>query len=140
MHQLITIRGKEAFHFKEWGLRGRMVGRLLPKSNSVIAVSENLKNLCLLSGVSKDRISVIGNGVDTDCFRYCDRNDCRRRLGLPIDDRLILAVGSITPVKGFDRIIAALPEVLKLFPNTKLALLAELAARRGAMRAAPPVP
>ena len=119
----MTIRGKEALHFHEWGLRGRLVRRLLPESDSVIAVSESLKELCILAGVSPGRISVIGNGVDTAAFRACDRNVCREKLGLYAAGRIILAVGSMTPVKGFDRIIAALPEVLRSFPDATLCIV-----------------
>ncbi|MBN2474412.1 MAG: glycosyltransferase [Pirellulales bacterium] len=123
LKQVITIRGQKALHLDEWGLRGRIVKRLLARSDHVIALSHRLKALCTSMGVAEDRISVVGNGVDRSQFHPMDRDACRERVGLSASGRKILAVGTVTHVKGFDRLIECFPQILKQHPDVELHIL-----------------
>ncbi|MBU2607978.1 MAG: glycosyltransferase, partial [Chloroflexi bacterium] len=58
-------------------------------------------------GASPDKISVIPCGVNLDLFRPVDKATARRRLGFG-DNKLILFVGRIEPLKGIDQLIRAI--------------------------------
>jgi len=58
-------------------------------------------------GASPDKISVIPCGVNLDLFRPVDKATARRSLGLG-DDKLILYVGRIEPLKGIDQLLRAM--------------------------------
>jgi len=73
----------------------------------VIAVSERVKRE-IASGyaVQPERIRILYNGVDSKRFdvkqRAVLRETVRRRFGLPVDDRVVLSVGSGFRRKGVD--------------------------------------
>jgi glycosyltransferase involved in cell wall biosynthesis len=61
-----------------------------------LAVSRGLLDACLASGVPREKIDLIPNGVDTDRFRPSadgERKELRRRLGIPVGAPMVLFVG-----------------------------------------------
>lgn len=66
-------------------------------------------------GIPTEKISpiVVHSGVDTSRFRPLDKAEARARLQLEGCDELILSVGRLHPNKGMDRLISAMPELLK---------------------------
>jgi teichuronic acid biosynthesis glycosyltransferase TuaC len=126
-----VIHGREATHVNDAGIRGRTVRHCLPRADLVMAVSNSLRDTCIAMGVSIERVHVIGNAVDTMQFHPLRKDECRRRLGLPASDRVILAVGSLTSVKGHDRLIECLPAVLRRFPEAMLCIVGPNGANAG---------
>jgi D-inositol-3-phosphate glycosyltransferase len=59
-------------------------------------------------GASGSRIHVIPCGVDFERFAPLPREAARAALGLRDDDRVLLNVGRIEPIKGLDRLVGAL--------------------------------
>jgi len=55
-----------------------------------------------------DKIKVIPCGVNFDRFRPLDWSQARGRLGIPANERILLYVGRLDPLKGVDRLITAL--------------------------------
>ena len=53
------------------------------------------------------KISIIPPGVDTSSFRPLDRRAARAALGLDEPQKMILAVGRITKIKGLPLLIRA---------------------------------
>jgi glycosyltransferase involved in cell wall biosynthesis len=47
----------------------------------------------------------------------------RARYGIPQDKKMILFVGRLTGVKGADRLLMAMPQILCKFPDTKLVIV-----------------
>ncbi|MEM4165321.1 MAG: glycosyltransferase family 4 protein [Nitrososphaerales archaeon] len=47
------------------------------------------------------------------------KNDFRRKYGIGLDEKIILCVARIDPLKGQDRLLRALPKVVKAFPKIK---------------------
>lgn len=74
--------------------------------------------------VPKNKINVIPPGVDTTLFRPMNKKNARYRIGADRMKRLILSVGRIDPVKGFDVLLAAVKILLSSHPklNGKLCL------------------
>ncbi|MBL9078721.1 MAG: glycosyltransferase [Planctomycetes bacterium] len=74
------------------------------------AVSRALcERFAAVTGLPRERIVEVRNGVDLDRFRPGDRSAARAELGLPAAGRIVLGVGRLVPGKGFDLAVRALP-------------------------------
>lgn len=58
--------------------------------------------------IGEEKISVIPNGVDFDIFKPRDKLLIRRRLGIPLDKRILLFVGRLVTVKRVDLLIESM--------------------------------
>jgi teichuronic acid biosynthesis glycosyltransferase TuaC len=125
LKQLVTVRGTPALYLNERSFPNYVVKRLLAKSDRVITLSDELKYLCLDSGVPAEQIITIRNGVDANTFHHVDRQSCRKKLGISPDAKVVLGAGYLTPRKGFDRIIRAFPDVIRRFPKADLHLIGQ---------------
>ncbi|MCU0510795.1 MAG: glycosyltransferase [Anaerolineae bacterium] len=112
----ITLRGTELRHSREPALRRRLVAGLR-SATRVFAVSGSLKRLAVELGLPDSAILVVGNGVDSSRFSPMPRAEARRLFGIPEDARVLVTVGGLVERKGFHRVIACLPELLKEFPR-----------------------
>jgi len=94
------------------------------KSKILIAVSETIKKELIETGVSKERIQVIANGVDVDEFRPAFAfNRSRQQFGLPEEVSLALFVGEFkTNRKNLDTVLKALVNV----PSLHLAVVGSI--------------
>jgi D-inositol-3-phosphate glycosyltransferase len=54
-----------------------------------------------------NKVCTIPPGVDLELFRPLDRCDSRRRLGIAEDEKIVLFVGRIDPIKGIDTLLDA---------------------------------
>ena len=63
-------------------------------------------------GVPRDRIWYVPNGFNGSKFRPMDRAECRKRLGLPTEGRVLLSVGGLDDVKGHRYLVEAMGKVL----------------------------
>jgi D-inositol-3-phosphate glycosyltransferase len=70
-----------------------------------------------LYSVSKDRIQTIPPGVDTTLFRPQDREEAKKIIGANPDHHIVLAVGRIDPVKGFDVLLYAIKMLFAKQPD-----------------------
>lgn len=94
---VVTFRGSDLLGIPGSHGRSTPTGRLLQllsrmvarQADGVIVVSEHMRAR-LPQGISA---SVIPSGLDFDLFRCIPREEARRRLGLPLDARLVLFVG-----------------------------------------------
>jgi glycosyltransferase involved in cell wall biosynthesis len=96
------------------GLRG---GPTLRRADKVVAVTE-LEARALERGfrVPRDRVAVIPNGIDTKRFRD---------LAQPREPGLMLGVGRLAPVKGFDLAVATLAKLREGGQEARLVLAGE---------------
>lgn len=87
----------------------------LREADGVLAVSRFTAGLVLQAGVHPDRIHVVYTGCDVDRFRPASPNmELRRRLlGTTHTGPVLLTVGTLTPRKGHDMVIRALPRLLE---------------------------
>ena len=70
----------------------RMVAR---RADACIVVSEHMK----MNMPAKTEAEVIPSGIDFQFFKPVPRDEARRRLGLPVDERLVLFVGRPTQAR-----------------------------------------
>jgi len=86
-------------------------------ADMVIANSHFTKNLLLEGGVNPAKVAVVHPGTDPERFRPLARDaKLVAQLGLS-KKKVILSIGRLTPRKGQDTVIRALPDVLKHVPN-----------------------
>ena len=115
---VITMHGGRYYNGR---LRRRLAMRAaIAASNHVIAVSDALADaICSDLGVSPSKVSVLPNGVrHTEPERITLRDELR----LSPDDRLIVAVGNLYPVKGHVHAIDALAQLATRHPGVHLAI------------------
>jgi D-inositol-3-phosphate glycosyltransferase len=81
---------------------------LISRSGKIVAATETERlQLQAHFGAEPDKISVVPCGVNSELFRNLSQYESRSFLGLCNDDKIILSVGRIEPLKGFDRLITA---------------------------------
>ena len=112
----ITLRGTEVPHSRQPRLRQRL-SKALRNADRVFSVSDSLRKLALSLGVAPDKTQVVGNGVDLTRFEPMDRTAARQQLGLPEHAQILISVGALVERKGMHRVIACLPDLLKLHPD-----------------------
>ena len=97
-------------------IRPRIVDSL-SRASHLVCVSNELRQVAQSLGVSNERVSVIGNGIDAALFQPIDKIKARNELGLPPDARLLLSVGQLKENKGFHILIEALLQLPALCQN-----------------------
>ena len=112
----VTLRGTEVPHSRAPRLRSKLA-RVMREAARVFSVSDSLRQLALDLAASPDKTEVVGNGVDTERFHPEDKGEARARYGLSRTDRVLVSVGALVERKGFHRVLAVLPELLKDQPE-----------------------
>lgn len=111
---------------KEQSARIKTEHQLIKENDVIISSSENDRDyITYLYDAPKNKVKVVTPGVNTALFRYMDKNQSKKKIGVDINDHLILAVGRIEPLKGFDVLLYAIKILLKKNPSlqNKLCLL-----------------
>ena len=110
---IVTVRGREALYLEENSLRRRIVAALLCKADFVVALSDELRELVTFIGVDPEKSRVVLNGVDLARFTCNDREESRRRVGLPLEKKVIVSVGSLIERKGHHELVRIMPGLSK---------------------------
>jgi len=97
-------------------------------SDLVVTVSHAMRDELLSLGFEERKIRVIYNGIDTEKWnpkvvRAEEIEKLRDKYGVMEKDPLILFVGRLTGVKGIDRLVMAMPHVLRKIPTAKLVII-----------------
>jgi D-inositol-3-phosphate glycosyltransferase len=107
-HTLGEIKNRASYGEHEPPLRIDAEAEVLRSADRVIcATQQEATSLRQLYGAREEQIAVIPLGVDLDRFRPVAKRDARSTLGLTHDERIILFVGRIEPLKGIDILISA---------------------------------
>lgn len=108
---VIKVQGSDVNRHTKYYIRRKMISYTLRNSKKVIAVSKALKERMIEISVPEDKIIVISNGVDTSLFKPMDKEECRKKMGLPLNKKIILFIGNLVPVKGVDFLVEAFYKV-----------------------------
>jgi glycosyltransferase involved in cell wall biosynthesis len=97
-------------------------------ADCIITVSQAMGDELLKLGFPHDKIRPCWNGVDPAKYDPTkisneDRLALRRRYGVQDHETLLFFIGRLVTVKGADKLVRAMPQILKDFPNTKLLIL-----------------
>lgn len=68
------------------------------------------------------RIIALGNGIDTEAFRFDQavRDSARASLGIPAHTKMILAVGRLSEPKDYPNLLNAFSQLEAVLPDTRL--------------------
>ncbi len=109
--------------------QGESFTRLLTRQaftgvTGTICVSQHTHRVMSTEGMASPSTTVIHNGADGSKFGPVEkdnRNQTRKRFNLP-DGPLLLTVGNVTPRKGQDLVVRALPQILEHHPEVTYAV------------------
>ena len=108
-HTLAVVKNTIGIGEGEPELRIETERELARACHRIIAPTDREKgNLILHYDALPERIGVVPCGVNLKQFKPVDRTTARQQLGFG-DDKIILFVGRIEPLKGIDRLLKALP-------------------------------
>jgi glycosyltransferase involved in cell wall biosynthesis len=106
------------------GVAGRNL--LLRDGDAFVAMSRAIHGEFAAAGVPPQKIALIAHGVDTDRFRPAtadERTALRRRLGLPVDGRIIIYTGRLLRGKGLEALITAFRLIAAATPSAHLVIV-----------------
>ena len=126
----VTLRGSE-LEMVRFRMRGALLAWALKRAARIIAVSKQLADLAVELGVPPARVRVIGNGVNLTLFQPVDRKEARRALGIPDATPLIVTVGHLARVKGFDLALRAMPAIASAHDGLRFVIVGGAAASSG---------
>jgi len=90
-------------------------------SQAIIVPSDHVAGLVRGWGIPTERIHVIHNAIPESELKGVDRQILRRELGLSHDRHILVSVGRLTAVKGFDVAIRAMADL----PDCDLVIVGE---------------
>ena len=90
---------------------------VLKCANRIITVSKETMKYVLKLGADKSKTSVIYNGVDTDYFHPVNKEESRKKLGLPKNRKIILSVRRLVYKNGLDTLIESVPLLTRDHPD-----------------------
>jgi glycosyltransferase involved in cell wall biosynthesis len=102
------------------------VPRILSSAKVIISNSEHYTNKSRFLTKYRGKVVVIPRGLNLEEIEVpYTKNECRSRLSLSMDDRVILFVGNLINYKSPDLLIESLPLVIKKVPEAKLVLVGD---------------
>lgn len=110
---VVSARGYDIYELpfrnNDWE---KKVKYALNSADQIITVSSsNLK--CIEKLNIKTPVTVRPNGFDSDIMYPMDKLECRKKLNLPLDKKIILSVGGLGKVKGHEYLIKAMKIISK---------------------------
>jgi glycosyltransferase involved in cell wall biosynthesis len=108
---IVTIHGSDINVLAKDAGRRKQIVEMLNGAAAIVCVARDLLEKVVAMGIAPDRVYHIPNGVDTRIFTPGDKQAHRNQLGLNHHKRLLLTVGNLIPVKGYDRMIQALMDI-----------------------------
>ena len=118
---LVWGRGSDVYYPRLF--KGSLSKLVLSKADAVVALTHDMKKEMLK--VCKRDILVIGNGVDSERFGSHSRKEARYQLGIREDEKVVIFVGTLVPVKGVRYLIEAMNIIKQERPETRLLIVGD---------------
>ena len=122
---IVSARGTDISLFPSFRLIRPMIQWTLRNAAGVVGVCEALRQSMLGLGASVENTRAIGNGVDVERFVPMERDQARRKLGIPLAAEVVVAVGNLVPVKGYQFLIPVIARLSSHHPKIKLYIIGE---------------
>ena len=103
----VQVLGSDINDYSQYYFRRKMIVHTLNNAIQVISVSQALKYKLVEIGVRENQVAVVYDGVDKNIFHPVDKNTARKKLCLDENEKHILFVGNLKPVKGLNFLIPA---------------------------------
>jgi len=125
--KVITIHCLRPSQFSERGpIDENFTKRIAQVADEVIVHLESQKRILSRLGISSQRIHIISHGTE---LSHEDQKASRKRLGLPVDAKILLMFGFVKKHKCLHIVLEALVEILKKFKDVYLFVAGGLAPR-----------
>jgi glycosyltransferase involved in cell wall biosynthesis len=102
---VLKVHGSDILLLPQYPARRQRTIEALQQADAVIAVSHDLADRLLHFGVAARRLHLVYDGVDSALFHPGPKAQARARLGLEENGRVVLAIGNLVAVKGFNILI-----------------------------------
>jgi glycosyltransferase involved in cell wall biosynthesis len=103
-----------------------VVPRILSSAKVIISPSEHYISQSHFLPKHREKIIAIPYGIDPEEIEVpYTKEECRGKLSLPIDDKIILFVGYLVQYKSPDLLIESLPLVIERIPEAKLVFVGD---------------
>lgn len=100
--------------------------KLLSNADRIIALSENSINQSHFLRKYRDKIRVIPNGINLDDYNIeLSKEECRKKINVPLDKHVILFVGSLVKFKAVDILFKAMKQIIKTIPDSYLIIIGD---------------
>ena len=95
--------------------------QLVQEADQIIATGKtDAQYIQSLYNGDPEKIYILTPGVDLDLFKPSDKKEARKSIGAPLDEKLILFVGRVEPLKGIDVLLYSLKILLDNHPQLKV--------------------
>jgi len=109
--------------YSSWKFKNIISKLVLKNADAVIALTEDMKRE--IKKICDRDIFVIPNGIDLEKFKNLSKETLRKRLKIEEDEKMIIFVGTLRPVKGIKYLIKAMKLIIKENENVKLMLVGD---------------
>jgi glycosyltransferase involved in cell wall biosynthesis len=112
---IVTCHGSDVYDFPfRDDFRYAVAKCVLSRADHVIAVCTSDAEKLLSLGLSSSKLSIIPNGFDDNLFQPIPEQSTREKLGLALNKKILLSVGILHEVKGYDYLIDAMYRISKI--------------------------
>ena len=96
---------------------------VLKNSDATIALTNDMK--IAMQTIYDKSISVIPNGCDPTKFENLSKRDLRDKLKIKEDEKVMIFVGRLHPIKGLQYLIEAMKIIYKKYPKSRLLIVGD---------------
>jgi phosphatidylinositol alpha-1,6-mannosyltransferase len=114
---IVYAFGEEIGYFQRSNFKRYIITAVLKNADMVVVMSESTKRMLIGLGIKEEKIFKIAGGANIREVDPAIYTSLRKKLNLQ-DKKVLLTVSRLTPRKGHDIVLKALPGVLKKFPDT----------------------
>jgi len=115
---IVILHGYDIMNAQKTSWKKYWATQILKQARHIIVNSHNTQNQVLNLAISQNKITIVYPcpNIKPEQLNEHERQTIKNELDLH-HKKILLSVGRLTPRKGFDKVIEALPEVLKQIPN-----------------------
>lgn len=105
---VVSARGTDINAYYRLCIIKNWLSYILKSADANIAVSADLEKIMVDLGARPDTLRVIPNGIDSENFYFMPQKEARQKVGIPENQKVILAVGHLCLRKNFSLILEAM--------------------------------
>lgn len=122
---VISMHGSDVFMAEKNAAFAAAARWAFDRAAWLTACSDDLMQRALTLGADENKTQLIPYGADAKVFHVAaaESQRVRAQLQLARDELLILAVGRMVHKKGFEYLVAAMPQILREAPQARLVLV-----------------
>jgi sugar transferase (PEP-CTERM/EpsH1 system associated) len=112
---IIRPRGSDVNVFLNHGFLRKKLKTVFKRADKIMPKSTDLQESIKRIGMYSDKLCAIPNGINLKEFYPLDKEECRKKLDVPLDKKIVLFVGNLLPIKG----VSCLLEAIKVLDARK---------------------